>query len=174
MARQEEMSDFDALPWCKSIITTPGWTPLASRGDNGNALFSRTLWTPETFRARLALYKGAPSPSCSATGQLRILLSIGHGMDGWPGMCHGGVVSLIFDDVVQELTCAEMGGTTATAHLEIDFKKPVRTPGVVLCQASMPRPPEGRKGWVRATIEDGEGTVLAAADGMVVSIQGKL
>ncbi|KAK5637472.1 hypothetical protein RRF57_013187 [Xylaria bambusicola] len=177
MTRREETDDFLAHAWCRDMMNEPGWAPLSSRADDSNALFSKTLWTAETIRAHQSLYRGPSDEERAAgksTGELRILLSLGSGLDGWPGVCHGGVMALVFDDTIHELTRKEMMGTTVTVSLKIDFRRPVRTPSVVLCRAHMSRPLSGRKAEAQATLEDGHGTVFAAAECVVVMLQGNL
>ena len=60
-----------------------------------------------------------------------------------------------------------------TATLKVDFKRPVRTPGMVVCSVGLVRV-EGRKLWVSGQVEDAdEGEVLVRAKGMWVEIRDK-
>jgi len=57
-----------------------------------------------------------------------------------------------------------------TASLKVDYKSPVRTPGVVLGRGKLVRR-EGRKLWGEGTVEDGEGHVLAVAEGLFLEVE---
>lgn len=47
-----------------------------------------------------------------------------------------------------------------TATMTVDYKKPVDTPGVIVCKSWLEGRSEGRKHWVRAVVEQ-EGKVVA-------------
>ena len=53
--------------------------------------------------------------------------------------------------------------------LNTNYKKPLPTPGVVLCKATLDRVVRN-KIYVRASIEDGNGTVYTTGEGMFVSV----
>jgi hypothetical protein len=87
---------------------------------------------------------------------------------GGGGAAHGGVIPLLFDDVLGHLA-AEQGPMSRTAYLHVDFRAP--TPlGVPLqvhaCVASR----EGRKILVRGSLLHGT-TMLAEAEGLFVTLR---
>lgn len=53
------------------------------------------------------------------------------------------------------------------------YRKPVPTPGVILCTAKFERI-DGRKVYIRATIEDGMGDVLTVGESMFLEVKNKL
>jgi len=171
-SRREAVEDLDA-PWCIEVIHGQEWRPLASRENSTNQLFADTLWTDKTIRAHQSFYK-QPPVSQAFGGELRVLLSFGPGLDGYPGMCHGGLLTLIFDDAIHELAALEIPEKAVTVTLSVNFRRPVLTPAVVLCRAWMEKEPQGRKGWVKATIEDGKGGVHASAEGFILKMKQKL
>lgn len=57
--------------------------------------------------------------------------------------------------------------------LNTTYKKPVPVPGPLLCTAKIERQ-DGRKLYVRATIEDGMGTVYTTGECMFVGVKSKL
>lgn len=62
------------------------------------------------------------------------------------------------------------GKATMTAYLKVDYKRPVRTPSVVLVRGWVERV-EGRKMWVGGAIEDGMGVVFATGEGLFIVVE---
>lgn len=55
----------------------------------------------------------------------------------------------------------------ATATMTVDYKAAIETPSVVLCRGwAVER--QGRKTWVKASIEDGQGKTLASAKALFI------
>lgn len=77
----------------------------------------------------------------------------------------------MLDDVIG--TAADVArprdNSTMTAYLKVDYRKPVKTPGVFLAKAWLEKR-EGRKMWGRGTIEDGEGNVLADGEALFIVV----
>ena len=65
------------------------------------------------------------------------------------------------------------GVMPATATLSVDYKAPIATPGVVLARA-WPTEVVGRKMWITAVIEDGEGKELASGKALYVFPRGSV
>jgi hypothetical protein len=82
----------------------------------------------------MSFYK-APSPGKSLNGDVRQLLSLGSGVDGWPGVRHGGFLLLLIDDAIHELARKDIPTPSATVTMTSTFKRPVKTPAVVLLRA---------------------------------------
>lgn len=57
--------------------------------------------------------------------------------------------------------------------LNITYKRPIPTPGIILCTAKVERQ-DGRKLFVRATIEDGAGAVYTIGDALFIEVKPKL
>lgn len=62
---------------------------------------------------------------------------------------------------------------TFTGKLEVSYLKPVHTPMVVLLRARFEKL-EGRKAFVDASLENGEGTVLSRGKAVFIAVKGKL
>lgn len=54
--------------------------------------------------------------------------------------------------------------------LHVNYKKPVPGESTLLCTATWERQ-EGRKIYVKGTIEDGNGTIYTTGEGMFVEVQ---
>lgn len=78
---------------------------------------------------------------------------------------------MILDDVIGTAAdCARpKESSTMTAYLKVDYRKPFKTPGVLLARAWLEKK-EGRKMWGRGTIEDGEGIVYADGEALFIVV----
>jgi thioesterase superfamily protein 4 len=65
--------------------------------------------------------------------------------------------------------CAEL----MSVDLNISYKRPIPTPSTVLCTAKVERQ-DGRKLYIRATIEDGAGVIYTVGEAMFVEIKSRL
>ncbi|KAF8253257.1 hypothetical protein K440DRAFT_593923 [Wilcoxina mikolae CBS 423.85] len=154
--------DFANLPWCRELLSSPTTTVVETtaritKSNTEDSLFGTTFHTPDTIRAYLILR----TPTETLT-----LVSLGNGVNGHANVAHGGVVVTILDETLG----AAVGYPSFTAYLNTSFKKPVVTPGVLLCRASVTRS-ERRKYWVSGTLEDGCGTVFAEAEGLFIGVK---
>ncbi|KAL5378545.1 hypothetical protein PMIN06_011286 [Paraphaeosphaeria minitans] len=182
-----------AIPWCRALLESPEWTrtriqsrvPKASTED---ALFAETLGTQRTIRSCTALRpteeteigKGEPCHN-----ELRVIYEIGEGVSGWPKIAHGGFVVTLLDESMGMLLQLNIalkkqqgvrpieGGNAFTAYLNTTYKNPVPAPATVLCTVKLIRR-ERNKCYLRATIEDGQGTVCTIADAMFVEVKSKI
>ncbi|EOO03792.1 putative thioesterase thiol ester dehydrase-isomerase protein [Phaeoacremonium minimum UCRPA7] len=84
------------------------------------------------------------------------LLDLGEDMCSYPGMLHGGLYSVLLDEVMGTAANFQTANAAYTAELTTKYKKPVRTPQVVLIRGRVIKK-EGRKLQVRGTIEDKDG-----------------
>lgn len=57
--------------------------------------------------------------------------------------------------------------------MNVNYKKPVPTPSIVLCTATVDRR-ERNKIYVKGTLEDGLGKIYTTAEGMFVEVNSKL
>lgn len=177
---EEITSDF-ALPWCQALFNDPAWRPILTLSRVGssdgteNALIAKTLWSDHTIRAIQSFEKSKPnSEECE---EVCMLVSLGDGLDGLGGICHGGVVGTLLDEVLG-LMVAVVNRTYGvfTAYLNVTFKNSLGTPRVVLCRAWLDaeKPAQGRKCWVNGTVEDGEGLLFAEGSALFVRMREKL
>ena len=180
---KEAISDF-SLPWCRALFDDPAWRPiltltrLQSQTGTENALTAETLWTDRTIRTIQSFEKPKHIPNREEEiEEVRMLFSLGSGVDGMGGICHGGLVGLMLDEVLS-LMVAVVTGSFAhfTVELNVGFKNSLGTPRVVLCRAwlNAENPSQGRKVWVNGTVEDGEGGVFAVGDALFVRMRENL
>lgn len=185
-----DLTFFQSIPWCASIlddsrrviIPTNSRFPKESTED---AFFGDTLNTDRTVSACVSLYKTPVSPNAQIE-EVTTLLSLGPGVNGYPHVCHGGMIATILDEVMgillsvnkdreENSTRTTTGRSpspsermaTVTAELLVKYLKPVATPQTVCVKVWVSKY-EGRKLWVQGTIEDEKCTVLARGEGLFV------
>lgn len=62
-----------------------------------------------------------------------------------------------------------------TAYLKVDYKMPIPTPCYLLARTVLEGRSEGRKQWLKGSLEDGKGMVYVTAESLVVEVdRGKL
>jgi len=165
-----------------------------------------TLNTPDTVKACVTFFR-MPSKADRAGNvgetkekpfvEVNCLLDVGDGLAGRPHVMHGGVFSVVLDEVLSTVayqhsgesdlfSCRGVrraGGTdktdgiladygAITAYLNVQWKKPLVTPAVTLCKGRVVKK-EGRKVFVKGAFYDSEGAVLAEAEGLWILLTGK-
>ncbi|KXH66489.1 thioesterase superfamily protein [Colletotrichum salicis] len=182
--------------------TAPSRFPKQNTEDQ---LFSTTLNTADTIAAFLTFYKrpsssassdpttspsttsttpndagnDAADPSPTLIRQLKALLTLRSGVNGYPSVSHGGIVATILDETIGLVFPVNKSNglipdaAYMTAYLNVTYIRPVRTPQTVLCVVEVTRV-VGRKWWIEARIEDEGGEVLARAESLFVRLVEKL
>jgi len=182
-----EMADFDldrgtqyfeSVPWTQRLIQDPNYTavPTPSRKQKKStedAMFSETLNTKDAVRACLTLKK-RPQTVDSLTTDVRLLLSLGYAVNGWPNLVHGGVIGLIIDEAMGTLLQLNANAgdkaipkALVTASLKITYLRPIPTPSILMVTAKL-GDINGRKIRVDAVIEDDEGNSMATGEALWV------
>ncbi|KAF2198359.1 hypothetical protein GQ43DRAFT_378806 [Delitschia confertaspora ATCC 74209] len=189
----DSITFFKSIPWCAELIQDPLWEPVRTRSrtpklTTEDAFFAETLSTERTVRHLLSLKPRELAGEGWGINEIKTILDLGNGVSGHPHIAHGGFVATMLDEILSMLItlnvvrehkeAREQGrdiGHTGlfTAYLNTTYKKPVPTPGVVLCNAKFERR-EGKKIIVTGTIEDGMGKVYATAEGLFVYAKPKL
>ncbi|KAF2266539.1 hypothetical protein CC78DRAFT_531645 [Lojkania enalia] len=179
---------FQSIPWCSYLLNDPEYviTPTSSREPKENtedALFGETLKTDQTISACLSLYK-RPKALGELIEEVKTLFTVGSGVNGYPHVCHGGIVATMIDEVMGILLAVNKNReeaardsrrpaermATVTAELTVKYLKPLKTPQTVCVTARFARV-EGRKLWIKGTIIDESGTALACAQSIFVQKQ---
>jgi len=187
----DDVQHFKSIPWCLKHLEPPATDLIISKAysrtrkpDTEDTLFSITINSPSTL-SHFILFYPRPSNPRVVLPEIKGLITLGNDLDGHPGVCHGGIVATIFDEVLgyaapaSRLTGEKQLPTGApvpsyvTAYLNTTYLRPVRTPGTILVVARTVRA-EGRKIWVEAYMEDGEGEKLAKAEALFVETKLKL
>ncbi|KAF1947647.1 hypothetical protein EJ02DRAFT_417161 [Clathrospora elynae] len=178
-----------SAPWAAALINDAKWIPTnmssrLSKPTGEDSFFAETLSTDRTIRAILTLRPSKEDDDDLAYKEIMTIVDLGAGLNGYPQIAHGGLVATLLDEVcgvlivlnmenkVQRLRALGRSSTTPdylTAYLNTSYKKPVPTPGLLLCTAKIEQQQQdGRKLYVRATIEDGTGTIYTTGEAMFV------
>ncbi|KAL3419941.1 thioesterase superfamily protein [Phlyctema vagabunda] len=179
-----DLTFFRSVPWCAALINDPLYkiTPTLARQPKSSTedeLWAVTLKTAQTFPHCLSFSASPSSPSPSQKpyiSSLRMLISLGAGLNGHPDVCHGGILATILDDsmgFLLVLNAALSGGEmenrkTSTVSLNVRFLQPVKTPNIIRVDASI-KEVKGRKHFCEAIIRDHEGVKMAEADALWIA-----
>lgn len=164
--------------WCKAILEDSDLQPVATEAravkpDHEDSLLSETLNTEATLPLWQAFYKPLPDSSTGPWAELQVIVGVGHGLNGHPKLAHGGFISFVLDEAITQLAAYHRPSGLAgfTKILTTDFKKPISTPGIVLIKVWLEARSGGRKSWLKANIEDGNGAVFATAESLVIEVK---
>ncbi|KAK4680462.1 hypothetical protein QC764_213370 [Podospora pseudoanserina] len=182
---------FNSIPWCSSLL---GSTPnliisqsvsriIRPSGCEEDALISQTLNSPDAIPAYITFYSPPPKPT-DYVNEIKSLIALGPKVNGWEGICHGGIVMTLLDEVMGQIFAVNkdsgaMGSKMPllTGYLNTAFKRPVRTgtkekPAIVLVVARMTKI-EGRKHFCEGVVYgDEEGrNELARAEALFVQLR---
>jgi thioesterase superfamily protein 4 len=173
---QQIKAEFLSTPWAIKLYEDPTLRPFLSRSrvrpqsssSTRETFVSQTLFTSETISAWQSFFK---PPTPSKPFEVICVLKLGSGLNGHHDLAHGGFLSVVLDDVIGAAAECDRpkGKSTMTAYLKVDYRKPVKTPGVLLARAWLEKT-EGKKMWGRGTIEDGEGNVLADGEALFIVV----
>jgi acyl-coenzyme A thioesterase PaaI-like protein len=99
------------------------------------------------------------------TGKVVSVFHIGRDLCGHPGFVHGGLLSVLFDEVFARCVSAAFpSGLGMTANLSVDFRKPALPDRVYVLRAETVKV-EGRKAWVEGRMSY---LPLAVPDGKTI------
>jgi acyl-coenzyme A thioesterase PaaI-like protein len=180
MSADSEDAAFRNIPWCRSILEDPKFAvePTHSRKyspETGeNSFLARTLKTNDTIEAWCSLYR-RPTADRKTKDEVNTLFLLNEGLNGYPRVCHGGLVAAILDEVASMLVseCRWSQGLPAenvTADLRLTFVKPVFVPGAVLVNAKVTDIQKTKKYFVKAELVDSEGDLRAKAEGLFICV----
>ncbi|OLY85781.1 Acyl-coenzyme A thioesterase THEM4 [Smittium mucronatum] len=97
------------------------------------------------------------------------LFYIGKKLCGHPGIMHGGVQAMLYDEAMARPALLNLPRNTGfTAYLNIQYKKPVIVDQILIMRADLEEI-VGRKATVKASIENVNGDVLSTAESLFVS-----
>ncbi|KAH6840613.1 HotDog domain-containing protein [Chaetomium sp. MPI-CAGE-AT-0009] len=178
-AEIDQIAFFQAIPWCASHLSgtpTPVIGPSLSQRRikaPSDVFFSHTLNAPGALIALLNFYSLHPAPPADHPGaplgpeplitQAGAFAALGPMLNGWEGLCHGGVVTTLMDETMARVFVANQDHglmphvPVITVYMNTRFEKPTRTgtvqkPAVVMVTARMVRR-EGRKFFMEADVQ---------------------
>lgn len=179
------ISYFKSIPWCARLLEDDGSLVVQVSPNRTvlpgleNQFIASTINSNSTISDWLLFYK-RPVTKLSGIETLNALVSLGYELTGFPGSLHGGIVSVIVDEVAGlhivlngHVPGTELDKSFRTAYINTSYLRPVPTPATVLVRSWIAKV-EGRKHLVRVEIEDENGQTLAKAEVLYISIKGKL
>jgi uncharacterized protein (TIGR00369 family) len=89
--------------------------------------------------------------------------------EGPPGCLHGGIIATLLDEAMSKANRAR-GVAAMTRQMQIDYLRPVPSGAPIRIEGRVTRI-EGRKHWTAARILNAEGTVLAEATALFLTVR---
>lgn len=147
---------------------------LEAGGTRVNPFAYETWGVPEHIGANPAIGSRNPispplEPVVFPDGTVRVDLTLGIEYQGPPGCVHGGIVALLFDEMLG-LANAAAGSVGMTADLRVTYKSPTPLLQPLRIEARQIRT-EGRKIWTEATLHTGD-TLCARTEGLFIEPRG--
>jgi thioesterase superfamily protein 4 len=98
------ISSLESISWVARLINDPKWTqtqtgsrlPKASTEDS---FFAETLATERTIRSCLTLRTTQESNDDLPYKEIVTIVELGDGLNGFPKLCHGGMLATLLDEV---------------------------------------------------------------------------
>jgi acyl-coenzyme A thioesterase PaaI-like protein len=173
---QATLDHFASQSWVAAHISDASFNPIrtsrdVTHGGKGHTLTGATWNTPETITHLLTLARHA-DPNTKTPAEIRRFYTFGSGMNAHPDLLHGGVIATILDSTLGNvigLAHPEIG-TFFTVKLEVNYKKPITTPGTIMVRARLVKM-DGRKVFVEGWVEGSEGEIHAKGDGMWLRVK---
>jgi acyl-coenzyme A thioesterase PaaI-like protein len=157
------------------IAPTLSREPKASTEDS---LFAGTLRSAETITAALTLCKYPTHEVPHRIEEVRTFFSLGKGMNGYPYVCHGGMVATMLDETMglllsfnKDLENAAIRAETVTVYLNVRYLKPVATPQTVVVTAILKEIKGGKKYYIDGAVMNESGEPLAKAEALWMALK---
>lgn len=203
-ATPEHLQAFKALAWATPYLASPEW--IVSDRERGSEPGEDTdRFCRDTMRANhgvqqwVELYE-KPTPGANVTKAIT-LVKFGTGLNGFPGICHGGALFTLMDEamcyIVVANTVLEHGaafmkageeqwrlqifqnksaqevlkGRLVTAGMNVEVLAPVLCPGIVGIETDVLED-RGNKMKIRAVMRDRQGKPVVQAEALWVKVGG--
>lgn len=182
-------NDIGSTAWSKALLEDPSlqtwqhsWRGLPNSHNDQDKFIQHTLSTPDTIRDNVILVPvETSSHSYPRVSEVLTIYCLGSSLMGHSMVAHGGLVATLLDEVmgvainINEQAEAEHNPeykrkSIMTLKLDILYRKPVPAPGLILARAILKKA-DGRKRFVKATLEDGEGTILTEAEALFLELK---
>jgi acyl-coenzyme A thioesterase PaaI-like protein len=139
---------------------------------------NKTLSTPETVPIWQAFYRPSRSsdPALADFGEVICLIALGSALDGHLHTAHGGVAAALLDEAMGTVGGIHKtrGKSQFTAFLHVNYRKPLPTPGMICIKAKIDgEKSKGRKIFINASLESGDGVVYNDANGLFLETDRK-
>lgn len=174
---------FRRIPWCREYLDNPSYAPAntgiprdwdPTGAGSHHTFLTKTLNTPDTIAASYTLQK-KPAEGQSVI-EIMTLMALGSDMNGHIDTLHGGTVATILDEIAGVMlhTGRRPGGNPSshvfTAYLNVSYKKPVRTPQIIIVKARIAFV-EGRKEKVLVEMLNRYDEVLSSAEALFIRVK---
>lgn len=202
----ELLDAFAPLTWATPYLKSPNWIVCdrdrgSEPGEDTDRFCRETMRANHGVRHWLELYE-KPAPGAKVTKSIS-LIKFGTGLNGFPGICHGGALFTLMDEAMVHVmvtnTVLEHGpgfvksgeeswrlqlnegrsaqevlrGRFATAGTNIKFLAPVICPGVVGIETDVLEVKENTMK-MRAVMKDRQGRPVVQAEALWVRVGAKL
>lgn len=167
----ETINFFRAIPQCAALLNEPG-VRIRGRKPRSklNPLMDVTLRHNEGLIKKMYFDQRDHFPNGEIRPRGCEFLQLGPGVVGQPGIAHGGFQSTLMDHLTGTLiglSGLDEGRGMFTLNLNVSYHKPLFVPAVVIAKAWLDRV-EGRKMYIRASIEDLQGDICTTADALFI------
>lgn len=203
LTKDPEITHFQSIPWVANLLSDESFKTIPtpsrqSKETTEDSFFAHTLNSPTTISACLTQYKLSRNGGEDEVEQLRMFITLGCDVNGYPRTLHGGMVSSLLDESMGLLLMvrgdvaaskdrersgpngeagrgeSHLSETPVTAYLNIRFLRPVITPGTVVLRTQLKEAKENRKWTIEGKIRDEEGRDLARGECLYVKIRAKV
>ncbi|KAJ5612440.1 hypothetical protein N7510_005634 [Penicillium lagena] len=117
-----------------------------SLSGSGKLAFQPYMWTSSTPASQQE--PNSKSGKGTSNSNVTSIFHIGSDLCGHPGFVHGGLLTVLFDEVFARCVSASFpSGLGMTANLNVDFRKPALPDRLYVLHAKTVKD-EGRKAWV--------------------------
>lgn len=183
-AHSKILSHFLAIPWTAEHLNDPSNQVAFPPGSNNadgrgyEEVWAKTLNTEETFPAFIAFHR-KPDEDREFISNITAFVTANHGVDGFPGMMHGGMVATLLDEVagivigINQMRRVLPLKRFVTGYLNTTFIHAVPVPSTLMLTAKVAKQ-EGRKLLIEATIQNDSGLVLAKGDVLYIESKSRL
>jgi acyl-coenzyme A thioesterase PaaI-like protein len=104
-------------------------------------------------------------------GDIIAVIGFGSQLNGYPGIVHGGITSLMFDNTYGWLLLTTPAvGSAFTANLSVNYRKPIMPNSLAILRTKMSKVEE-RKIFMEATMHDAENQLLADSTTLFIKMR---
>jgi thioesterase superfamily protein 4 len=96
------LSELSSVPWAAALINDPNWTPITTSSRSAkptgeDSFFAETLSTERTIRSLLT-FRPTKEEGDLAYKQIKTIVDLGTGLNGYPQIVHGGFAATLLDE----------------------------------------------------------------------------
>lgn len=167
------------LPLVKGFLNESCWESISApdpRYEGHDSLWYHLLSGAGGVLAHCLLCYRPQQYSGELWRETRHLLVLGPSLTSKQGVCHGGLLAVVVDEVgIMTIRHYGLDGgmDPSTAFLNVTYKNPVAAPGIIIAVVKVSET-LGRKINLSTTIMDGDGRVCVTAEMLVVTSRPRL